>query len=44
MLVQAGMTLVRIVEKTPGGILVFFPSYQLMDICYDNFVSSNVVD
>ena len=34
MFVDLGHTVKRIAEKTPGGILMFFPSYKLMETCY----------
>lgn len=27
--------MLRVAEKTPGGILMFFPSYFLMEKCHD---------
>lgn len=35
MLWDLGHTLCQLSEKTPGGILLFFPSYRLMNNCYD---------
>jgi Rad3-related DNA helicase len=33
----------RIAEKTPGGILIFFPSYRVMDLCYENWQENNII-
>lgn len=30
-----GKSIMNIAEKTPGGILMFFPSYFLMEKCYE---------
>lgn len=34
MYIEMGNTMIRIAENTPGGILMFFPSYFLMEKCY----------
>lgn len=38
-----GLTMMRIAEKTPGGILMFFPSYRLMEMCYDTWSDYGLV-
>ena len=35
MYVGMGKSILRIAEITPGGILIFFPSYSLMEKCYE---------
>lgn len=32
---DVGMTISHISEATPGGILIFFPSYRLLEQCYE---------
>ena len=39
-----GYSLVRIAEKTPGGILLFFPSYRLLESTYDSWVDGNLIE
>lgn len=34
-----GMTISNICALTPGGILIFFPSYYLMEECYTQWES-----
>ena len=31
MFIDLGNTMARVAEKTPGGILMFFPSYRLLE-------------
>ena len=35
MIVDLGKTIARVASITPGGMLVFFPSYGLMDQCFE---------
>ena len=42
--VEMGRSMLRIAEKTPGGILMFFPSYFLMEKCYDIWRDYNILD
>ena len=37
MFLELGRALQRVAEITPGGILVFFPSYRLMEQCYEHW-------
>ena len=39
-----GHTIMRIAEKTPGGILMFFPSYRLMETCYEAWQNYDIVN
>lgn len=40
--VDLGNTLARIAEITPGGILMFFPSYRLMEQCYEHWQNHDI--
>ena len=40
--VDLGNTLVRIAQKTPGGILLFFPSYRVMETCYETWQNHDI--
>lgn len=40
--VDLGNTLAKIAEMTPGGILMFFPSYRLMEQCYDHWQNYDI--
>lgn len=44
MLEELGRTFARIAQHVPGGMLVFFPSYWLMDKIYDVWDRSGVLD
>ena len=35
MIADLGRTIARVAALTPGGMLVFFPSYGLMEQCFD---------
>lgn len=35
MLFELGRSIGRIADVTPGGILVFFPSYRMMERCHE---------
>ena len=39
-----GHSIVRIAEKTPGGILIFFPSYRVLESTYEAWLNSNIMD
>jgi Rad3-related DNA helicase len=39
-----GHTIMRIAEKTPGGILMFFPSYRLMELCYETWKDYDIIN
>jgi Rad3-related DNA helicase len=30
-----GRSILNVAEKTPGGMLIFFPSYRVMERCYE---------
>jgi Rad3-related DNA helicase len=34
-LVELGRAITRVAEVTPGGILIFFPSYRVMERCHE---------
>jgi Rad3-related DNA helicase len=44
MFVDMGHTMKRIAEKTPGGVLMFFPSYKLMETCYDHWCNYDIIN
>jgi Rad3-related DNA helicase len=33
-------TVARLVERVPGGVLIFFPSYKLLNDMYNHWESS----
>ena len=41
--VEMGKSIIRIAEKTPGGILMFFPSYFLMEKCHEIWSNYNIL-
>ena len=43
MLDELGLTVARIAKHVPGGILIFFPSYWLLNSIYERWESSNVL-
>jgi Rad3-related DNA helicase len=43
MFMDLGRSLARIAEITPGGILMFFPSYRVMEQCYDHWQDSGII-
>lgn len=43
MFLDLGHTVARIAEKTPGGMLLFFPSYRLMETCYEIWQNHDLV-
>ena len=44
MLDELGLTVARISKHVPGGLLIFFPSYWLMNSIYERWVDSGVLD
>lgn len=38
-----GETIKSICEITPGGVLIFFPSYRLLEKCYEIWELFNVI-
>ena len=43
MLKDLGVSIRKIAKVTPGGILVFFPSYVLMNKCYELWEEEGVL-
>ena len=39
MLDDLALTIAKIVSRVPGGILIFFPSYKLMNDTYDRWLN-----
>jgi regulator of telomere elongation helicase 1 len=44
MIDELGITIAKVAKNVPGGILVFFPSYWLMDKCYERWEKSGVIN
>ena len=44
MLNELGNTVARISKHVPGGLLIFFPSYRLLNEIYEQWENSNVLD
>ncbi|CAI2375692.1 unnamed protein product [Moneuplotes crassus] len=44
MIDDLGHSICKVAEKSPDGMLIFFPSYFLMDKCYNNWDSSGILD
>ena len=44
MFTDFGESLAQISKITPGGILIFFPSYQLMKMCYEQWDNEGILD
>ena len=42
MIIDLGKTIARVASITPGGMLVFFPSYGLMEQCFDIWEKNGV--
>ena len=40
MLTQLAITIASIASKVPGGMLVFFPSYWMMEKCYNHWAAT----
>ena len=43
MLDELGYTIARVSKHVPGGLLMFFPSYWLMDKVYERWKESGVL-
>jgi Rad3-related DNA helicase len=41
-LVDLGRSVCKIAETTPGGMLIFFPSYRVMEKCHEVWEGSRV--
>jgi len=41
--VDLGHSVRRIAEKTPGGVLLFFPSYRLLESCFEIWQNNDLV-
>ena len=44
MLEELGLTIEKIAKNVPGGMLVFFPSYWLMEKVYEIWDGSNILN
>ena len=44
MLEELGNTVASVAKNVPGGMLIFFPSYWLMNTVYERWESSGVLD
>ena len=42
MYLDLGWSLARMAEITPGGILMFFPSYRIMETCHEYWMNSEI--
>ena len=40
MMTQLAITIAEIASKVPGGMLVFFPSYWMMEKCYNHWAAT----
>ena len=38
-----GYTVARVAEKTPGGVLIFFPSFRTLEQCYNNWDECGII-
>lgn len=43
MLDELGETLAKVANRVPGGILVFFPSYKLMNETWDRWEKADII-
>ena len=43
MIDELGRTVARVAKNVPGGLLMFFPSYWLMESIYERWESNNVL-
>lgn len=43
MIIDLGKTVSRVAKVTPGGLLVFFPSYGLLEQCFDIWDSYKIL-
>lgn len=39
-----GKTVAKIASRTPGGFLIFFPSYRLMEQTYEQWEKNDIID
>jgi Rad3-related DNA helicase len=39
-----GLTILKLCEITPGGILVFFPSYSMINLYYEFWESRGIIN
>ena len=44
MLDELGRTVARIAKIVPGGLLIFFPSYWLMETIYSRWEQNKILD
>ena len=44
MLDELGLTVARVAKHVPGGMLMFFPSYWLMNNIYERWEATNLLD
>lgn len=44
LIADLGESLLKLSEITPGGILVFFPSYQMIQNYYDEWINCGIID
>jgi Rad3-related DNA helicase len=44
MIDDLGLTIAKIAERVPGGVLIFFPSYWLMDKLYDRWADKGILN
>lgn len=44
LLQDLGMTIAKVAERTPGGMLIFFPSYRVLENCYTAWSDYNILD
>ena len=44
MIDELGCTIAKVARIVPGGMLVFYPSYRMMDTCYERWEKSGVIN
>jgi regulator of telomere elongation helicase 1 len=44
MIDELGLTIAKTARNVPGGMLVFYPSYRMMDTCYERWERSGVLN
>ena len=44
MMDELGCAIAKVARSVPGGMLVFYPSYRLMDTCYERWEKSGVIN
>lgn len=42
-MIDVGMTVAKVCSYTPGGVLIFFPSYRLLEKCYEVWEYKSVI-